>query len=94
MLVMSDRIGRSDARRGPALPPESADPPVTPGPEEETKMHPRLFRLLEKLQRIDERLRLAQRRRAADRSEIVRLRGLRLKAKRLIHLFTLRAARA
>ena len=57
-------------------------------------MHPRLFRLIEKLQRIDDRLRLAERRSSADPSEVARLRGLKLKAKRLIHLFTLRAARA
>lgn len=51
-------------------------------------MHPRLFRLIETHQRIDERLRLAQRR--ADRPEIDRLRDLKLKVKQLIHRFTLR----
>lgn len=49
-------------------------------------MHPRLFRLIEKHQRIDEQLRIAQRR--ADRSEVDRLRGLKMKAKQLIHRFT------
>ena len=54
-------------------------------------MHPRLFRLIEKHQRIDERLRLAQRRPAAE-AEIVQLRRLKAKAKELIHRFTMRTA--
>lgn len=49
-------------------------------------MHPRLFVLIEKHQHIDELLRLAQRR--DDVLEIDRLRGLKLKAKQLIHRFT------
>jgi uncharacterized protein YdcH (DUF465 family) len=56
-------------------------------------LHPRLFRLLEKHQRIDESLRMAQPRRGADRAEIDRLRSLKIKAKDLIHRFTLRTAR-
>jgi uncharacterized protein YdcH (DUF465 family) len=55
-------------------------------------LHPRLFRLLEKHQRIDESLRMAQRRRVADWAEIDRLRRLKIKAKDLIHRFTLRTA--
>lgn len=57
-------------------------------------MHARLFRLLEKHQRIDELLRAAQRRPAADRVEVDRLQGLKAKAKYLIHRSTLRAALA
>lgn len=53
-------------------------------------MHPRLFRLIERHQRIDELLRFAQQR--ADGSEIVRLRSLKMKAKQLIHRFTIRAS--
>ena len=53
-------------------------------------MHPRLFRLIEKHQRIDEMLRVAQRR--ADPREIDRLRGLKMRAKRLIHRLTARPA--
>lgn len=55
-------------------------------------LHPRLFRLLERHQRIDERLRAAQRRPAADRFEIERLQGLKTRAKQLIHRSTLRSA--
>ena len=46
-------------------------------------MHPRLFRLIEKHQRVDELLRIAQRR--ADDHEIDRLWGLKMKARHLIH---------
>ena len=53
-------------------------------------MHPRLFRLIERHQRIDELLRFAQSR--ADHHEVVRLRTLKLKAKRLIERATLKAA--
>ena len=53
-------------------------------------MPPRLFRLIEKHQRIDELLRFAQQR--ADGHEIARLRSLKLKAKQLIHRCTMRAA--
>ncbi|WP_343517806.1 DUF465 domain-containing protein [Sphingomonas sp.] len=53
-------------------------------------MHPRLFRLIEKHQRIDDLLRLAQQR--ADGSDIHRLRILKMKAKHLIARFM--AARA
>ena len=48
-------------------------------------MHPRLFRLFEAHQHIDESLRQAQTR--ADRSEIDRLSGLKAKAKYLITRF-------
>ncbi len=53
-------------------------------------MHPRLFRLIEKHQRIDDLLRTALER--ADGPEINRLRILKTKAKHLINRFT--AARA
>ena len=53
-------------------------------------MHPRLFRLIETHQRIDELLRHAQWR--ARGLEIARLRVMKMKARRLIHRFTLRAA--
>lgn len=55
-------------------------------------MHPRLFRLIEKHQRVDELLRLAQQRRAADRAEIAQLRSLKAKSKQLIQHFILRTA--
>ena len=51
-------------------------------------MHPRLFRLIETLQRIDEQLRRAERR--ADRLEMGRLRLLKLKAKFLARRFLAR----
>lgn len=53
-------------------------------------MHPRLFRLIERHQRVDELLRFAQQR--ADGREIARLRSLKMKAKLLIHRFTIRAS--
>ena len=53
-------------------------------------MHPRLFNLLEKRQRIDELLHLARIR--ADGSEIHRLLRLKTKAKRLIARFFARRA--
>lgn len=52
-------------------------------------MHPRLFHLTERHQRVDELLRFAQQR--ADGREIARLRSLKMKAKQLIHRFTMRA---
>jgi hypothetical protein len=57
-------------------------------------VHPRLFRLLEKHQRIDELLRAAQRRPAADRVELDRLQDLKTRAKHLIYRSTLRPALA
>lgn len=45
-------------------------------------MHPRLFRLIEKHQRIDELLRVAQR--CADPDEVARLRSRKAKAKHLM----------
>ena len=53
-------------------------------------MHPRLFRLTEFHQRIDDGLRRAQRR--GDRPDVDRLRGLKARVKRLIGRFA--AARA
>ena len=57
-------------------------------------MHPRLFRLLEKHQSIDEALRLEQRRRSPDWSEILQLKRHKLRVKDLIHRFTRGAAGA
>lgn len=57
-------------------------------------MHPRLYRLIEKHQRIDEALRFAQLRRQADGTDIVRLKKLKLRVKHLIHRFTRGPARA
>lgn len=51
-------------------------------------MHSRLYRLIEKHQRIDEELRLAQHRRQPDPIEVVRLKKLKLRVKDLIHRFT------
>jgi hypothetical protein len=53
-------------------------------------MHLRLFRLIERHQRIDEHLRFAQQR--ADSHEVARLRSLKLKVKYLIHRFNTRRA--
>ena len=53
-------------------------------------MHLRLFRLIERHQRIDEQLRFAQQR--ADSHEVARLRSLKLKVKQLIHRFNTRRA--
>ena len=57
-------------------------------------MHPRLFRLLEKHQSIDEALRLEQRRGSPDWSEILQLKRYKLRVKDLIHRFTQQAIRA
>lgn len=57
-------------------------------------MHPRLFRLIEAHQRIDERLRLAQQRPVAALADVVHLKVLKTRAKRLIERFTMRTARA
>ena len=57
-------------------------------------MHSRLYRLIEKHQRIDEALRLAQHRRQSDQIEIVRLKKLKLRVKDLIHRFTRSPAHA
>lgn len=56
-------------------------------------MHPRLYRLLEKHQRIDEQLRHEQHRPKPDGFKVVRLKRLKLKIKDLIHRFTRRAVR-
>ena len=57
-------------------------------------MHSRLYRLLEAHQRIDRQLRLEQQRRWKDSFRILRLKKLKLRAKDLIHRFTLQAGRA
>lgn len=51
-------------------------------------MHPRLYRLTEKHQRIDESLRLARSRPHPDWAEVVRLKELKLRVKGLIYRFT------
>lgn len=56
-------------------------------------MHPRLFRLMEKHQRIDRLLQLEQRRRWSDPFRLIRLKKLKLRIKDLIHRFTARRAK-
>lgn len=56
-------------------------------------MHPRLYRLIEKHQRIDEALRAAQRRQKPDWIEILRLKTLKFKARELIQHFARRSLR-
>jgi uncharacterized protein len=51
-------------------------------------MHPRLFRLLEKHQSIDEALRLEQRRAFPNWNWLLQLKRRKLKVKDLIHRFT------
>jgi hypothetical protein len=57
-------------------------------------MHPRLYRLLEKHQRIDEQLRLELHRPLPDGLKLVRLKQLKLKIKDVIHRWTLRPSNA
>jgi uncharacterized protein YdcH (DUF465 family) len=57
-------------------------------------MHPRLYRLMEKHQRIDRLLQLEQRRRWSDPFRIARLKKLKLRVKDLIHRFAARSVRA
>jgi hypothetical protein len=52
-------------------------------------MHPRLFRLIETHQRIDQRLRLELTRPRPDGFQLFRLKRLKLRAKALIQRFTL-----
>lgn len=56
-------------------------------------MHPRLFRLMEKHQRIDRLLQLEQRRRWSDPFRLIRLKKLKLRIKDLIRRFTARRAK-
>jgi hypothetical protein len=56
-------------------------------------MHPRLYRLVEAHQRIDDALRREQKRRWPDGLQILRLKKLKLKAKDLIDRFTRTAVR-
>ena len=55
-------------------------------------MHPRLYRLIETHQRIDDALRSEQRRRWPDAFEVMRLKRLKLRAKDLIHRFARKTA--
>ena len=57
-------------------------------------MNPRLFRLMEQHQSIDEALRFEQRRKFPDWSEIFQLKRHKLRVKDLIHRITRRASRA
>ena len=52
-------------------------------------MHPRLFRLIETHQRIDQRLRSELTRPLPDAFQLMRLKRLKLRAKQLIARFTL-----
>ena len=56
-------------------------------------MHPRLYRLMEKHQRIDRLLQIEQRRPWHNPFRIMRLKKLKLRVKDLIHRFTARAKR-
>ena len=55
-------------------------------------MHPRLYRLIETHQRIDDALRREQRRGAPDLIKLLRLKQLRLRTKQLIASFSRKAA--
>jgi len=57
-------------------------------------MNARLFRLLEKHQRVDEALRREQRAKARDLRRLQRLEALKRRVKQLINRMILRAARA
>jgi hypothetical protein len=61
---------------------------------EESDMHARLFRLLEKHQSIDEALRLEQRRPSPNWSELFQLKRHKLRVKDLIHRSTRRGIQA
>jgi len=56
-------------------------------------MHPRLYRLMEKHQRIDRLLQMEQRRPWRDPFRILRLKKLKLRIKELIHRFTAQSRR-
>ena len=56
-------------------------------------MNPRLFRLIETHQRIDQGLRVERRRACPDMLELLRLTHLKLRTKRLIQRFTLNPER-
>jgi hypothetical protein len=56
-------------------------------------MHPRLYRLLEKHQRIDEQLRLEQHRAGPNWAAVLRLKRLKLRIKDMIHRLTRKTAR-
>jgi uncharacterized protein YdcH (DUF465 family) len=56
-------------------------------------MHPRLYRLLEKHQRVDERLRNEQRRSRPDWLRIMQLKRLKLRIKDLIYRMTRKSVR-
>ena len=62
--------------------------------KEECNMNPRLYRLLEKHQRVDERLREEQRRPFPDWVALLRLKRTKLRIKDVIDRFNRRTARA
>jgi uncharacterized protein YdcH (DUF465 family) len=62
--------------------------------QEETNMHPRLYRLVEAHQRIDRSLRQELRNRWQDPVRIIQLKKLKLRVKDLIHRFIRRASKA
>ena len=73
--------------------PAKADPPVTIlSPRGEREVHPRLFRLMEWHQQIDQMLRMAQQRSAPDSAELQQLQNSKRRAKRLINRVILRIA--
>lgn len=55
-------------------------------------MHPRLYRLLEKHQRIDEQLRLEQHRLRPNWAAVLRLKQLKVRIKEMIHRITRKTA--
>jgi uncharacterized protein YdcH (DUF465 family) len=57
-------------------------------------MHPRLYRLMEKHQRIDRLLQIEQRRRWSDPFRLMRLKKLKLRVKDLIHRVAMRRTKA
>jgi hypothetical protein len=57
-------------------------------------MHPRLYRLMEKHQRIDRLLRIEQRRPWSNPFRLMRLKKLKLRVKDLIHRFAARHGRS
>jgi uncharacterized protein YdcH (DUF465 family) len=56
-------------------------------------MHPRLYRLLERHQHVDEHLRLEQRRARPDWLRVIQLKRLKLRIKDLIARATLKSVR-
>ena len=66
------------------------DPPIELRFEEETMMTTRMFLLMEQHARLDDQLRLEQRRRLPDPFKMLRLKKMKLAVKDRLHLLTLR----